>query len=199
MNVLLQREYTPDDLLQMGHGPRYELVNGRLVEKAMGQESDAVGINLITRLTAYSEGFAKGRTFGPNASYQIFPHDPRRVRYPDVSFIRRERMPPTGPARGHCRVVPDLAVEVVSPNDTAEEIRERVADYLRVGTQMVWVIYPNVRAVDVYRADGSGGWRAEGQELDGGEVLPGFVCAVADLFAGIGPPPPEGAGGAEKD
>jgi Uma2 family endonuclease len=197
MDALLQPRYIPDDLLRMGHGPRYELVNGRLVEKAMGQESDSVGVNLITLLADYAADFTKGRPFGPNTGYQVFPHEPRRVRYPDVSFLRRERMPGGGVARGHCRVTPDLAVEVVSPNDTAEEIDGRVKDFLRAGTPLVWVIYPDTRSVDIFRGDGTGGWRLEDQELTGDDVLPGFACKVAELFRGlpapseVAPPPAE--------
>jgi Uma2 family endonuclease len=130
--------------------------------------------------------------FDSNASYQAFPHEPRRVRYPDLSFIRRERVPVERMDRGHCRVAPDLAVEVVSPNDMAPEIDARVKDYLRAGTPLVWVVYPDTRSVDIFRGDGTGGWRLDDQELTGDDVLPGFACKVAELFRGL-PAPSESA------
>jgi Uma2 family endonuclease len=186
MNALRQVEYTPEDLLRMEHGPRYELVDGQLVEKAMGQEASRVEVRLIRYLDEYAEANGGG-AFSSSCGYQIFPHEPRRVRYPDASFIRAERLPAGGLLRGHSRTVPDLAVEVVSPNDTAEEIDARVKDFLRVGAPLVWVAYPATRSVDIFRGDGTGGWRAEGQELSGEDVLPGFTCRVADLFRGIVP------------
>jgi Uma2 family endonuclease len=135
-----------------------------------------------------------GKVYGADNGYQVFAFAPRRVRYPDLSFIRRERLSPDGPARGHCRIVPDLVCEVVSPNDGAEEIAARVTDFLRAGTRLVWVIFPDARRVDVYRADGSGGWRLEGQELEGEEVVPGFRVPVAAMFRDLPrrPAAPEG-------
>lgn len=189
MNALRQVEYTPEDLLRMEHGPRYELVDGRLVEKAMGQEASRVGARVVRYLDEYAESSGAGGAFESSCGYQIFPHEPRRVRYPDASFIRGERLPAEGLLRGHSRITPDLAVEVVSPNDTAEEIDGRVKDYLRVGTPLVWVVYPATRSVDIFRGDGTGGWRVEDQELSGEGVLPGFTCRVADLFRGITPQP----------
>ena len=188
MNALRQGEYTPEDLLHMEHGPRYELVGGRLVEKAVGQEAARVDARLIRYLDEYAEAQGAGGAFSSSCGYQDFPHEPRRVRYPDASFIRGDRLPAEGLLRGHSRTVPDLAVEVVSPNDTAEQIDGRVKDFLRVGTPLVWVVYPATRSVDIFRGDGTGGWRVEGQELSGEAVLPGFTCRVADLFRGIVPP-----------
>jgi Uma2 family endonuclease len=189
MNVLLQTlEVTPEDLLQMGHGPRVELVNGRLVRKAMGQESDFVALNLGALLKSYSSEGQKGQPFGQGSGYQVFPHEPQRVRYPDVSFIRVERMPPEGPARGHCRVAPDFVAEVVSPNDLVEDLFARIEDFLRAGTRVVWVINPSTRSVVFWCADGTGGWRREGGQLNGEDAMPGFTCQVADLFRGLAPP-----------
>ncbi len=191
MNVLQQVEYTPEDLLHLEDGPRCELVNGRLVEKAMSMLAGRIGSRLNYLLTAYADPRGLGLAFDSSTGYQIFPHEPRRVRYPDVSYIRRERLPAEDlMARGHARVVPDLAVEVVSPNDLAPEIDARVKDYLRAGTPLVWVVYPETRSVDIFRGDGTGGWRLEDQELSGEAVLPGFACPVGELFRGLPPEAP---------
>jgi Uma2 family endonuclease len=179
---------TPENLLVLEQDRIHELVHGRLVEKGMGQESDYVGIRLITLLAIFALPAKLGEVFGPHCGYQAFPHEPTRVRYPDVSFIRTERMPPGGPAPGHCRVAPDLAVEVNSPNDKSSVTTLRVEDYLRAGTRLVWVVDPPTRTVQVFRPDGSAARRTLGQELSGEDAVPGFTCAVDELFRGLATP-----------
>ena len=82
----LEARYTPEDLLKMEHGPRYELVDGHLVEKDMGQESAAIGTELLRLLGNHVAELDLGRIFGSNCGYQIWANTPRLVRYPDVSF-----------------------------------------------------------------------------------------------------------------
>ena len=85
--------------------------------------------------------------------------------------------------RGHCRIAPNLAVEVISPNDSYEEVEEKVREYLAANVELVWVINPATRSVRVHRADGSVTDLDENSELDGENVVPGFRCRVCDLFA----------------
>ena len=92
---------------------------------------------------------------------------------------------------GWLTIVPDLAVEVVSPNDTAYEVEQKAREYLGVGARLVWVVYPNIRSVRVHRPDGTEAMRREGDELGGESVLPGFACRVGELF-----PAPSVAAGA---
>jgi Uma2 family endonuclease len=110
------------------------------------------------------------------------------VRKPDVSFIRFGRLPGEEVPQGHIPIAPDLAVEVISPNDLAYDIDERVADYLGAGTRLVWVVNPVQRTVLIYRHDGSIAGVREGGELSGEDVVPGFRCPVHSLF--ITPVPP---------
>jgi len=77
--------------------------------------------------------------------------------------------------------------EVISPNDTAEDMEQRIADFMSVGTRLFWVVYPATRTVWVLRGDGSARCLTEQQELSGEDVIPGFTCPVASLFAGIAP------------
>jgi Uma2 family endonuclease len=83
--------------------------------------------------------------------------------------------------RGYADVAPDLAVEVLSPDDRAGEVLAKVSDWLRAGCQLVWVIDPDRRVARVYRADGSESLTSGGAALDGEDVLPGFTCRVEDL------------------
>ncbi len=184
--------YTPEDLLTMPDGDRYELVDGKLVERIRGAWSSYVGFLLACGLKIYCNDHFLGWVWGADASYQCFPNRPRLVRKPDVSFIRLGRLPGEKAPEGHIPIAPDLAVEVISPNDLAYDIDERVADYLGAGTRLVWVINPVQRTVLIYRQDGSIAGVREGGDLDGEDVIPGFRCPVYSLF--ITPAPPTGSG-----
>jgi Uma2 family endonuclease len=105
------------------------------------------------------------------------------VRRADVSFIRKERYPWDQLAEdGYTTIPPDLAVEVVSPNDTVSGLVEKIGEYLRAGVRLVWIIDPPTRTVQVWRSDQSGAWLGAEDELSGEDVVPGFRCRVADLF-----------------
>jgi Uma2 family endonuclease len=108
------------------------------------------------------------------------------VRKPDVSFIRRGRLPDERLPKGHVTIPPDLAVEVLSPNDLADEVDEKVKEYLEAGVLVVWVVFPKTRTVQIHRADGPIVKLTETDELSGEEVLPGFRCRVGEIF----PPQP---------
>jgi Uma2 family endonuclease len=120
---------------------------------------------------------------------QIFPDAPNQVRFPDGSFIRRGRLPHDVPPHGHVRIVPDLLIEVMSPNDLAWEVEVKVTEYLRDGVQLLWVFYPDTCTVWVYRASGQVMHLSVADTLSGEEVLPGFTCPVAEVFPGQHAPP----------
>ena len=171
---------TPEDLLAMAEANRFELVDGALVENPAGFESDIVGGEVYSALRAFCVANRTGLATS-EASYQCFPDAPTKVRRPDASFIRAERLPAIIP-RGNCRIAPDLAVEVVSPNELFSAVREKVREYLSAGVRLVWVVNPPTRSVLVYRADGTVADIGPDGELDGDDVLPGFRCPVASLF-----------------
>jgi Uma2 family endonuclease len=180
-SVVSQR-YTPEDLLAMPDSHRFDLVDGHLVERNMGAESSWIALQINRYLGNYAETSQHGLVLGPDCGYQIFPDDPNRVRFPDGSFMRSGRLPNDALPRGYIRVVPDLVLEVVSPNDLAWEVDLKVTEYLQAGVPLVWVFYPDTRTVSVYRADGQAARLGAGETLSGEEVLPGFTCPVADVF-----------------
>ncbi|HEY7313110.1 MAG TPA: Uma2 family endonuclease [Gemmataceae bacterium] len=192
MNVnVMQREYTPEDLLTMPGGENFELVNGRLVERHMGILAGWVAGELIRVLGNHCRAHRLGWVLpGGDAAYQGFPDSPRTVRKPDVSFVRHGRFNDEQLPGGYARLAPDLVVEVVSPNDTYEEVDEKIEEYLRAGVRLVWVISPKNHTVRVYRVNGSSHSLRENDQLDGEDVVPGFRCPVRDLF----PPPPAATG-----
>jgi Uma2 family endonuclease len=174
--------HTPEELLEMADGHRYELIDGKLVERNMGAESSEVAANVIGLLHNHSRTHRLGKVFATDCGYQIFPDDPNKVRFPDGSFITTGRLPDNRAPRGHIRIPPDLAVEVVSPNDVAEDVETKRVAFLQAGTRLLWVIYPETRTVHVYRISGSFAILTDADELSGEDVLPGFVCRVAELF-----------------
>jgi Uma2 family endonuclease len=182
---ILELPHTPEELLTMPDGDRYELVDGRLVERDMGAQSSHIAAVLIRLLDMYVTTQKLGLVFATDCGYQIFADHPNQVRFPDASFIARGRLPDDRPPPGHVRVPPDLVVEVVSPRDTACELDQKVEEYLQAGVRLIWVVYPSTRRVMVYRKAGGISRLGPTEELGGEDVLPGFACRVADLFAGI--------------
>lgn len=186
MSAVAEARYSAADLLKLPDRDRFELVNGDLVERNMGWESSRIGFRLARFLDNHCDPHQLGWVNGPDAGYQcyeeVYPDDPDRVRKPDVSFIRLERLSPDDRPEGHCDIVPDLVAEVISPNDTAYEVRAKTEEYLRAGVQIVWVIDPHAKQVDVHRADGSLQKLYEDEELSGEEVVPGFRLLVSELF-----------------
>ncbi|HVS40325.1 MAG TPA: Uma2 family endonuclease [Gemmataceae bacterium] len=188
ITVATSQRCTPEDLLAMPDGDRYELVNGELVERNMGWNSSRIGGQLFFYLRAFLETIPLGRAAPADASYQCFPDAPGKVRRPDVSFIRADRLPAEEDREGHCRIAPDLAVEVISPNDLYCDVDDKVEEYLAAGVRQVWVLNPSTRTVRIHRADGTQAYLRESDELTGEDVVPGFRCRVGTLFAA--PPAP---------
>jgi Uma2 family endonuclease len=176
---------TPEEFEGLSGMSGWELIDGTPVEKHMGNENGLIQLKIARRLGAFVEDHRLGEVFVNDAGYICFPHRPKLVRKPDVSFVRTGRFPNDRPPRGYARLVPDLCVEVVSPNDLYEEVDDKVNDYLLVNVPMIWVVNAVLQTVLVYLADGTIRRYTADQELPGDPLLPGFRVRVADLF----PPP----------
>ena len=175
--------YTADDLLQMPNGDRYELLGGRLVEKEMGTRASWIAGALHTQLNIYSERGMRGWAFTAEAGIQCFADEPQKVRRPDVFFVCRGRFENEQIPEGFTRIPPDVAAEVISPNDLYYAVDDKVEEYLDAGIRLVWVVNPKTRTVTVHRGRGGDPSRlGEEDELTGDDVLPDFRCRVADLF-----------------
>jgi Uma2 family endonuclease len=180
--------YTPQDLLTMPDGDRDELVDGNLVEKGSGFRSSLIRGELQRLLGNYSHDHLPGWVLPRGASYQCFPENPDKVRKLDVSFIRLERLPVSQEPAGPCPIAPDLAVEVVGPQDLFYAVAGKVKEFLNAGVSMVWVVDPATRKVHVHRADRPGTILREHDHLSEESVLPGFRCKVAEIFQPPAPP-----------
>jgi Uma2 family endonuclease len=172
----------PEDLLRMPDGDHYELIDGRPKEKPMGAESDEIGGLLLTQFNIFIRAKKLGRAYPSQTGFQCFPGKPKLVRMPDTSFVAAGRLPNDRSPEGYITVAPDIAVEVVSPNETYEEVEAKVAEYRSAGVKLIWIISPKSKTVMIRRADGTCAEVDETGTLSGETVLPGFTCTVAELF-----------------
>ena len=176
---------TADEFYQMGSDGRgYELVNGELVERAVSHLSSFVAGRVCTRLSLFVEPRRLGWVAPEGTAFRCFPDDRDRVRKADTAFHRIDRLTAEQAGReGFCTVVPDLVVEVVSPNDLAKGVDGKRVEWLAAGAKLVWVVVPETRTVHAYAADGTSRVFNPGDELTAAPVLPDFRVPVADLFA----------------
>lgn len=162
-----------------------ELVRGELrVTPPAGGPHGVAAANLVFALGVHARQGGLGRVFGDGVGYELL-RLPHTVRVPDASFVRAERLPTNGIGPGLLRLAPDLAIEVLSPSETASDLQEKLDDYKVAGTPLVWVVDPVRRTVMIVAIDAPVRWLHEEDTLDGGEVLPGFTSPVAEMFDGI--------------
>ena len=173
---------TPEDLLRMPDGDLFELVDGRLVEKKVSAESSEIGLAIGTLLKMAANRTGEAKCYGADLGYQCFKDAPNKVRKPDVSVVRKERLSSIEGDVGYMPLAPDLAVEVISPNELAAEVWEKVTEYQGAGVPLVWVVIPAQKMVAVFRLDGTGALLNEKQEISAEPALPSFRCAVGEFF-----------------
>jgi Uma2 family endonuclease len=177
---------TEKDLLKLvkrGVG-RFELVDGVLVEKAMGHMESFLAAELSGWLWTFLRTHPLGYLVGETSTMRVLPGI---VRSPDVGFISwhllgAEQVPDVPMPD----LTPDLAVEVVSEGNSTTEIERKLRDYFLGGTRLAWVVDPRKRTVTIYTAPDESFVQTEDETLDGGDVLPGFSLPLATLFAGVG-------------
>jgi Uma2 family endonuclease len=166
----------------------YEVIDGRIVEKTIGVYENWLAAVMFGVLDRYTEANPVGRV----VQEMIFDLRPQvnRERRPDVAFVSFERWERDRriPRTRSWVVIPDLAVEIVSLTNTADNVAEKVQEYFQVGVRQVWVVYPRQAWVYVYTSTTSVRVLVPGDELDGGNVLPGLRLSVRDLFDKAGEP-----------
>ncbi len=162
-----------------------ELIDGKWVEKPMSNIAGIVEAAIAAVIYAHIRTGRLGMVLGPDAAYRLFGESSTRTRKPDASFVAAGRVTPSRDQDGYWPIAPDLAVEVTSPNDGAEDLEEKLDEYLRAGVRLVWVVYVQTRNVWAYRPDGTAKRYRSGDLLPGEDVLPGFAVPVAELFEGI--------------
>jgi Uma2 family endonuclease len=157
---------------------RLELVRGHVVREPLpGPDHGQVVVNVAYYLRGWVARTGAGTVFAESGF--ALPGLPATVRGPDISFVAAGRV-----LRGRTfpELAPDLAVEVLSPSNSAAELRQKVNDYLTAGCRLVWVLDPRTRTATEYRPDGEPQRSSDEGMLDGGDVLRGFSVAVSELF-----------------
>jgi Uma2 family endonuclease len=161
----------------------YEIVDGKVVENPPMGAHESV---LASLLHDYMGLFARDGKLGQTVSETLFLIDPGKglKRRPDIAFVSAERWPLRRrvPRTEAWEVVPDLAIEVISLSNTADQVDEKIEDYFHSNVRQVWVIYPGTSKVYVYDSPTSVRILQVGEDLDGGSLLPGFRLPLAVLF-----------------
>ncbi len=160
-----------------------ELYDGKVVYKMANPAHGIVQGNITTELNLYLRQNQMGYVM-PETNFRLWPNRPDQSRIPDVSFLKKDRMPDDlyhFPA-----MAPDLAVEIISPEDNFMTVMNKVDAYLEQGTQVVWLIITSTREVLVCTATSKHSVR---DVLTAPDLLPGFELPVSKIFEGIPLPP----------
>jgi Uma2 family endonuclease len=163
-------------------GGRYELSRGELVPMTpVGFQHSAIVGRLGKFLSNYVDANRLG-IVGMECGFRL-EREPDTLRAPDLYFVSKERTAKEGITPRFADFPPDLAVEVLSPEDTASEIHRKVEEYLSGGVPLVWIVDPAIQRVTVYRSLQDIRILKDDLELDGGPVIPGFRIKISEIFA----------------
>ncbi len=177
---------TAEELLAMpADGFHYELIEGEIKKMSpAGIVHGLVGGQLVGLLSHHVMLNRLGALLIAEPGFRL-SRDPDTVRVPDIAFIRSARLRRRAAPEGFWPGAPDLAIEIVSPNDTAPEVEEKATAWLDAGTAMVWVVNPAKRTVTTHRSSTDIQTLTEQDELDGQDVVPGFRCRVSEIFENL--------------
>lgn len=177
---------TADQLLRLPrNGQRHELVNGELrtMPPAGFEHGDLTVVSAVA-LATFVRAHNLGRVVAGEPGF-LLTRNPDTVRAPDVGFVSRERLVGVGRVRGYWPGAPDLAIEVISPNDLYTEVEEKIATWLAHGTRLVFVVNPRQQSVTVYRPGQPARRLGPDDILDGEDVVPGWKLPLRELFSEV--------------
>ncbi len=174
---------TAEQLFDMGEDSGKELVRGELRDVTpSGFEHGAIALEIGAEIRNYVRSKKLGIALAAETGF-VLERAPDTVRAPDVSFVSASRLGGEFDRKRFLELAPDLAVEVVSPSDTASDIQDKVDDYLTAGVRLIWVIYPSRQEVVEYRSRQEVQILGSNDQLDGWQVLPGFSHSIKELFS----------------
>lgn len=179
MTVAAKKIWTDEELLRLKHEGKVELVNGEVRRmRPAGLEQGAISMDLATRLNDFVRRRKLGRVFDAQTGFRLHGN----LRYPDISFVRAERLPQGPLPKTFADFAPDLAVEVFAPEETVADYEKKIAEYLGWGARLIWLVDPNTQTVTVVRANGERQALRGNDALSGEDVVPGFKIRVKKIF-----------------
>jgi len=179
MVVSIPSPATEADLLRMpADGRKYELVDGEIRVSPAGARHGLVCVRLVLRLGGFVEERRLGHVFDSSTGFRL---PGGNVRSPDVSFVKLGRFPEERISEDFSDVVPDIAVEVLSPEDRSRDILDKVGDYLQAGVRLIWVVDPKRQTAVAYESLTAISAIALDGALDGKDVVPGFRAVLRDI------------------
>lgn len=178
---------TADDVLELPKPDDingYEFVDGQPVPVMPASPIHGRLIVEVARLLANHviEHRLAGKVYSDAAFVLGLPHDPERMRAPDVAYVERSKVEAHADPEIIFRCAPDLVVEIDLTSAKKPGGQQRIVDYLEAGSRLVWAIDPHARMATVYRPDGSARLLRADEALDGEDVVPGFRVLLSDLF-----------------
>lgn len=184
--VLTEQLVTADDVWEMAqdNDKHFELIEGIIFHMApTGFLHGATTSNLTVFLGIHINKHKLGTMTAAETGYRLGDNT---VIAPDIAFIRADRVP-KDPVEGYLSLAPDLAVEVMSPSNNASEMSRKIDLLMQHGTQVIWIVHPTTKTIDVYSADDNSvkvSFLKQDDILSGGTVLPEFTLKLTDLFSG---------------
>ena len=165
----------------------YEIVNGVAEEKEMpGGRHGIIAMRLAVKLGTHVLTNQLGEA-STEANFKIGTNE----RIPDLSFVAADRIPAEGVPEGVWQIPPDLAVEIISPNDLHEKVSGKVLEYLEAGVKQVWIVSPEIRTVTIFRSTEQVQVFAKDSVLESQDLLPGFRCPLTEIFPAVHSAKPE--------
>jgi Uma2 family endonuclease len=183
-----EKLYTADEFWEFAHLPensekRMELVDGAIIEMApAGGEHGEIGAGLLIDLGIHVRAKRLGRLTTAETGFVLYKDENGKdtVLAPDIGFVSIERAPKRLP-RKYVPFPPDFVVEIVSPNDSAEDVQEKLSKYRKAGVSLMWFLFPSSQTINVYTPTETKILGID-DTLDGGDVLPGFTLPVRAIF-----------------
>ena len=182
MTIATEKTWTDEAFMALsGDGHCYELIDGALVDRGnAGIEHGGIGSFLGGLLAIHVRQRKLGAVCDSSTAFTLKNGNKRS---PDVSFVAKERLKGLKrPPRGFFQGSPDLAVEILSPNNTVEEIHDKIVEYFENDTRLVWVIHPNEKYVLVYHSPEPDRFLQSQDVLEGEAIVPDFSLTVTKLF-----------------
>ena len=191
MSAVLERPLagpmTADEFFNSPYSEGFELVNGRVVSRNSGFEIDmptgakhgAVTDELESRISYFVRENKLGKVFAAETGFILAEGTVRGI---DIAFVGNEKLAEFGIPESFFPTAPDLAVEVISPGNSAEEIQDKIEQYISTGTKLVWIVYPKRKTVHVHRRSNLIKVLQDTDELDGEDVLPNFKVRLSEIF-----------------